>query len=155
MLSCLLKPLSLLPLQLQTEAQLWRLMVHLCGQVASPESLPWLCAAVDQDVIPALPLQVSLLLCMCVQFVLWDSLSCSSGSADTGEETHWGHMTHLWLQSWHAKQSRWYTFSLALITISKAGISLLHAAQFPVTPNNLRNTETKHCWSFWRCSRLV
>ena len=37
--------------------------------------------------------------------------------------------THLWPHCWHAKHSRWYTLVLALITISKAGITLLHAAQ--------------------------
>lgn len=46
--------------------------------------------------------------------------------------------THLWLQSWQAKQSRWYTLSRARITISKAGISLLQAAQFPVVPKSLQ-----------------
>ena len=30
---------------------------------------------------------------------------------------------------WHAKHSKWYTFVLALITISKAGITLLQAEQ--------------------------
>ena len=45
--------------------------------------------------------------------------------------------TYLWLHCWQAKHSRWYTLFLALMTISKAGITLAHAAQCPVLPNNL------------------
>jgi hypothetical protein len=45
--------------------------------------------------------------------------------------------TDLWLHCWQAKHSKWYTLFLALITISKAGITLEHAAQCPVLPNNL------------------
>ena len=47
--------------------------------------------------------------------------------------------THLWLHCWQAKHSKWYTFVRALITISKAGMTLLHAAQYPVVPNNLKS----------------
>jgi hypothetical protein len=48
-----------------------------------------------------------------------------------------GGSTDLWLHCWQAKHSRWYTLFLALITISKAGITFEHAAQCPVLPNNL------------------
>ena len=66
--------------------------------------------------------------------------------------------TYRWLHCWHAKHSRWYTLPFALITISKAGIVLLHAAHRPVVPNNLilpkpivkprneYNTIVKWCW---------
>ena len=37
--------------------------------------------------------------------------------------------THRCPHCWQAKHSRWYTLVLALITISKAGITLLHAEQ--------------------------
>ena len=39
---------------------------------------------------------------------------------------------------WQAKHSRWQTFVLALITISKAGMTLLQAEQQPVEPNSLK-----------------
>lgn len=45
---------------------------------------------------------------------------------------------YLWLHCWQAKHSKWYTLLLARITISNAGITLVHAAQRPVFPNNLK-----------------
>lgn len=45
-------------------------------------------------------------------------------------------LVYLWLHCWHAKHSRWYTLLRALITISKAGITLLQAAQNPVLPKS-------------------
>lgn len=39
---------------------------------------------------------------------------------------------------------------MALITISNAGITLLHAAQLPVAPNNLKITLALHEYYYYR-----
>lgn len=44
---------------------------------------------------------------------------------------------YLWLHCWQAKHSKWYTLFRARMTISNAGMTLLHAAHNPVLPNNL------------------